>query len=265
MDLRDEHACLATAVSGLSVEHCIGFLDEIERVIAPDLAFHRTPKHASWLDQVEAFVFILTRKLLERGEFSSPTTDYLESGNHPPHPVRVEGVAVVTGDELVVANWSFDAFYRAEYAAVVRLAFTLSGRRDLAEEHAQDAFLAAHRHWERISRYDDPGAWVRRVVVNRCLSAARRRLNEARLLARLVRLGREAQVVPDVVTAGEDLWGVVRSLPKRQAQVLALTFLEDRSVPDIAQVLGCDEGTVRTHLLRGRRAVASRLKEELDG
>ena len=41
----------------------------------------------------------------------------------------------------------FDDFYRTEYAAAVRLAWTLTGRQDVAEEIAQDAFLAAHRRW----------------------------------------------------------------------------------------------------------------------
>ena len=152
---------------------------------------------------------------------------------------------------------SFEAFYRADYAAVVRLAFTLTGRRDLAEELAQEGFLAAHRNWEKVSGFDDPSGWVRRVVSNRCVSSGRRHVTGLRLIARL---SRERTVDPVLSDGSEEVWTAVRNLPKRQAQVLALAFLEDMSVAQIAAVLACGEETVRTHLRRGRIALADRLR-----
>jgi RNA polymerase sigma-70 factor (ECF subfamily) len=157
---------------------------------------------------------------------------------------------------------SFDAFYEARYAGVVRLAFVLTGRSDVAEELAQDAFLAAYRHWGRIEGYESPEGWIRRVVTNRCLSDRRRRGVELRLLARL---GRERAVPVHLPEESEQLWAVVRSLPRRQAQVLALIFLDDLSVADVAAVLGCGEETVRTHLRRGRAEVARRLAGAAEG
>ena len=58
----------------------------------------------------------------------------------------------------------------------------------------------------------------------------------------------------------EALWAAVRALPRRQRQVVALRFVEDRSIGDIASIVGCDEPTVRTHLRRGRLAVAATLE-----
>lgn len=153
---------------------------------------------------------------------------------------------------------SFDAFYRREYAGIVRLAFALTGRRDVAEELAQEGFLAAHRRWGSVSGFEDMAGWVRRVVTNRCVSVARRRSTEVRLLARL---RQERPSEPAVGGAGLDLWSMVRDLPRRQAQVVALSFLEDRSVRDIAEILGCGEESVRTHLRRGRSTLAGRLAE----
>ena len=162
-----------------------------------------------------------------------------------------------------VARTDFDGFYRAEYAAVVRLAYALTGRRDVAEELAQEGFLAAHRRWSTVSTYEDQAGWVRRVVTNRCVSAARRRATELRLL---VRPGQERTAGPvgPMVSAGDEVWALVRSLPRRQAQVLALTFLEDRSVRDVSLILGCGEESVRTHLRRGRETMVQRLGEESD-
>lgn len=156
---------------------------------------------------------------------------------------------------------SFDAFYRTEYAAVVRLAYVLCGRLDVAEELAQDAFLAAHGRWGTISAYEDSAAWIRRVVTNRCISTSRRRMTELQLLARL---GQERAPGPADGVVGEELWSMVRRLPRRQAQVLVLSFLEDRSVRDIAHLLGVGEESVRTHLRRGRASLANQLRSEAD-
>src|SRR3954452_19940014 len=81
----------------------------------------------------------------------------------------------------------FERFYASEYAAVVRLAFGLTGRLGLAEELAQDAFLAAYRKWDTLALYESPAAWVRRAVMNRSVSLWRRGVTETRLLARLRR------------------------------------------------------------------------------
>lgn len=161
-----------------------------------------------------------------------------------------------TAAQLRAAS-SFDALYRFEYGPVVRLAFVLTGRVDVAEEHAQEGFLAAHRNWTKVSRYEDPAGWVRRVVVNRCVSTARRRATEVRLLARLKR---EPRPPVEVTPRTDELWAMVRELPKRQAQVLALMFLEDRSVAEVASILDLGEDTVRTHLRRGRLTLAEQLE-----
>ena len=168
-------------------------------------------------------------------------------------------MAAVRADDLLasaVAVMSFDDFYVAEYAGVVRLAVALTGRRDVAEELAQESFVAAYRRWSRVSTLEDPAGWVRRVATNRCVSSGRRYVTELRLLARL---GHEPTRSVDDCPPDDQLWAIVRGLPPRQAQVLVLTYLEDRSVADIAMVLGCGEETVRTHLRRGRQAVARRL------
>ena len=56
----------------------------------------------------------------------------------------------------------------------------------------------------------------------------------------------------------------VRQLPTRQAQCVALHYLEDRSVADVAALLDIAEATVRVHLHQGRAALAAALGEEND-
>jgi len=94
---------------------------------------------------------------------------------------------------------AFEDFYVREYPAVVGLAYALSGSRWGAEDLAQEAFLAAHRDWGRIGSYQQPAAWVRRVVANLAVSAFRRRVSETKALARIA-LGR-GEAVPDLAAA----------------------------------------------------------------
>jgi RNA polymerase sigma-70 factor (ECF subfamily) len=154
---------------------------------------------------------------------------------------------------------SFDELYRRDYLAVVALVYGLCGSRSAAEELTQDAFVAAHRRWSSVSAFDDPGAWVRNVAMNNARSAWRRRTVELRALSRL---GTRRVLPAEMSPHNADFWHHVRKLPKQQAKVVALFYIEDRSVADIALALGCSEGAVKTHLSRARERLAESLKEE---
>lgn len=164
----------------------------------------------------------------------------------------------------------FHELYRRDWRAVVALGWSLTGSRPVGEELAQDAFLDAYRRWAHVGALDAPGAWVRRAVANRAVSH-RRHLRVVD--AGADRLAVEARVrqdgAPDasVPAAGLDpeFWAAVRALPERQAQCVALHYLEDRSVDDVAAVLDCRPATVRVHLHRGRLALARTLGQAASG
>lgn len=107
----------------------------------------------------------------------------------------------------------FESFVRREGNRLVGLAYALSGSRSAADDLAQDALLAAYRNWEEVGRLDNPGGWVRRVVANRAVSLIRRRVAEAKTLARLDRPRRAdwGELSADT----EWIWAEVRRLPKR--------------------------------------------------
>ena len=158
-----------------------------------------------------------------------------------------------------VGDDGFAAFYRQELPRLVTLAAAISGTA-AAEEIAQEALLRAHRAWGRIAGYDKPGAWVRRVAVNLATSDRRRRGAEARALARI------AQRRPIDTPAAEvdGFWRLVRQLPPRQAAAVALHYLEDLSIADIAVALDCAEGTAKAHLHKARHTLADRLSQEAE-
>ena len=180
------------------------------------------------------------------------------------HLERGDPVVHVGGSAAVGSLETFEEFYAREFPAVVGLAFALSGSRSASEDLAQEAFLEAHRNWAQVAGYERPDLWVRRVVSNKSMSMFRRRYAEARALARLAR--RAATTLPELSADDAEFWAAVRSLPRRQAQVIALRYLDDRSVAEIAEILGTATGTVKRHLFDGRQAVARRLRlEEDDG
>jgi len=82
-------------------------------------------------------------------------------------------------DPVVEAPDSFEVFFHREYRNMVALAIAVSGSRAQGEDLAQEALLRAHRHWRDVSRYEKPGAWLRRVTINLALSAKTRVIKEA--------------------------------------------------------------------------------------
>lgn len=151
----------------------------------------------------------------------------------------------------------FESFYRREYPRLAALARVLTGPIG-AEDHAQEAMLVAFRRWREVSQLADPAMWVRRVCVNIATSGVRRRAAEARAL---LRLGRRREIRSDPVPSDEDFWAAVRALPRRQAQVVALYYLFDLAIADVAATLNISEGSVKTHLSRARVSLAVVLGE----
>jgi RNA polymerase sigma-70 factor (ECF subfamily) len=149
---------------------------------------------------------------------------------------------------------SFELFYEREYRAVLAFSRSLSPTRQHAEDIVHDAFEVALREWHTI---DNPTSWVRQVVANKTKSLLRRRYAEQRAVHRLS--GR-VTIGVDLPHDTEAFWAEVRRLPHRQRVAIALFYLEDRPVAEIAAVLGCAEATARVHLLRGRRSLAERLE-----
>ena len=161
--------------------------------------------------------------------------------------------------ESAVFREDFQVFYAREFRPVVGLAYVLLGSRSGAEDVTQEAFVAALRAWDRVGGFADPGAWVRRVVANRSVSWFRRRVAEGKALMRLGRL--DGQTV-EIDAEARELWDEVRRLPRRQAQAIALHYLDQRKIPEIGLILGCSENTVKTHLQRGRETLGQRLDKE---
>lgn len=150
-----------------------------------------------------------------------------------------------------------DSFDRLA-AVAHRVAFRLLGDRAEAEEVAQEALVRAYQRWRRIAPYAE--AWVARVAANLALDQHRRRARQRRHDVQ-VRAGADAPDPAGGLVDRLDLVEGLRRLPRRQREVVTLRYLADVPEAEVARLLGCTTGTVKTHAHRGLAALRLGLEE----
>lgn len=155
---------------------------------------------------------------------------------------------------------SYEDFYDLEFPKMVRLAYARSGSRLASEDIAQDAMVAAHQRWDKVGALDRPGAWARRAVLNRSASWYHRRKAELKAIARLAPIRSVPPARLD--SESEHIWRAVRRLPRRQSEAVALFYLEDMPVEDVAAVMQCAPGTVKAHLHQARQRLAVEIERD---
>jgi len=148
---------------------------------------------------------------------------------------------------------AFDWFFRAEYPAVLKTAYLVTHDREAARDVTQEAFIQLLRHWRKVSRYERPDAWVRRVAIRIAVRHSRK--------LRLQRSLEVEPVAPAYVPADPDLMRELKGLPAMQRAAIVLFYFEDRPVSEIAEILDCAPSTAKVHLHRGRKNLAERLGE----
>lgn len=148
----------------------------------------------------------------------------------------------------------FEEFYAMSFQGLATQLYAYTGDLDQAHELVQEAFCRAFARWSKLSGYDDPAAWVRRVAYN--LANSRwRRLKTAAAYLRRQRVEHIVGPSPDRVTA----IAAIGLLPENQRRVVVLHYLADLSVAEIAEQEGVAVGTVKSWLHRGRAALATHI------
>ncbi len=155
----------------------------------------------------------------------------------------------------------YDDFYVALRPRLVRTAYAVSGDLGVAEDAVQTAFAKAYRSWRRISRLESPEAYVRRMAVNEVLNT-RRTAHVRREVVRAEPAGRPGVAGDDGALAHDEMWRAVLSLPPRQRAVLVLRYYEDLSEQQIADVLGCRPGTVKSQASAALATLRVRLGDQ---
>jgi len=152
---------------------------------------------------------------------------------------------------------SFTDFYAATVDRLLGQLYPVTGDLHEAEEVVQEAFARASVRWSWLRDYDVPEAWVRRVAMNLAADRARRLRRQARAMLRLS----PPPAAPPISIEALALAQALRTLPVRQRQVIVLHHLVDLPVEEVARTLAMPEGTVKSLLARGRRALAAKLAD----
>ena len=123
-----------------------------------------------------------------------------------------------------------------------------------ASDAVQEAFVQAVVHWRRISRYDDPVVWLRRVAINKARNRSRSRRRQTALHDRLRSSSTTGAV--EQPSVDDDVVAAVAALPTQQREVVALFYFSDLSIAQIANAMNIAEGTVKSQLHAARASVA---------
>ena len=150
---------------------------------------------------------------------------------------------------------ALELFARREYATVVAAVARITGDPHGASDAVQDAVLGFLENPPRHP-IDNLAAWLTVVAVNKQRDRRRRTLAEGRALARF---GLPAETAVEPHSLDADMRAAIGALPARQREICVLHYVLDESVDTIAGRLAVSSGSVKTHLFRGRRALAARL------
>ncbi|WP_328464190.1 SigE family RNA polymerase sigma factor [Actinoplanes sp. NBC_00393] len=157
---------------------------------------------------------------------------------------------------------TYEEFVDSRLSALLRYAVMLTGDPTTAQDLVQETMVRVQLNWRRVARSDSPDGYVRRMLTNQFIDLRRgswwRRV--------LLRADPDPAVASpsdhaDQSAERDRIWGLLARLPRRQRAALVLRFYEDLPDQEIADILGCAVGTVRSSISRGLDALRAELVE----
>jgi RNA polymerase sigma-70 factor (sigma-E family) len=146
-----------------------------------------------------------------------------------------------TDDEL-----DFTAYVAARRKALLRTAYLLTGDHHTAEDLVQTALARVFSRWSRIKDRGAVDAYVRRALLNEHLGLWRRAWRRLEHSTDQIPENPSPQPVVESTDVDEQLWNAIQALAPRQRAVIVLRYYENLSEAEIAAVLGCSPGTVKS-------------------
>lgn len=158
---------------------------------------------------------------------------------------------------------SFEDYVRASGPRLKRLAFLLTGDQTEAEDLLQSAYAKVLPHWTRVSSYDAPDAYMRRVMVSLRTSWWRRSRGRERLVDEIPEHASASAGFSDTVVDNQTLLAALRTLPERQRAAVVLRHWCDLSEAETAATMGCSVGTVKSSTSRALAQLRTTLSPAL--
>lgn len=152
-------------------------------------------------------------------------------------------MSIATADGEV-RTLDFEDFFRSEFPTIFRAVALFTGSREAAEDISQEAFARAYSRWWRLHDRPWAGGWVMTTAINLCKKEHKRSATHPRVGSQHEQLGSESTV---------DVSRAVQALPPRQRTAVALFYLADLPLPQIAHLMQISEGSVKAHLAQARK------------
>jgi RNA polymerase sigma-70 factor (ECF subfamily) len=168
--------------------------------------------------------------------------------------VALEGPAE-SGSARRGSDVAFESIFRTEFTKVQRTIYPIVGEAESARDITQEAFTRLYTHWKKVSGYERPEAWVRRVAIRLAVRSRRRTFMHFRAVGRL-------EAPRPIVPGDPDLARALLELPPTQRAAIVLFYFEDLPISEAAELMGCSEGTAKVRLHRGRERLREILGEE---
>ncbi len=154
---------------------------------------------------------------------------------------------------------------------LVNIAYRVLGDRDDAMDAVQEAYLQAYKGFHHFRGDAQPFTWLCRITLNECARLGRKKTTrrsrevalELRDNAPQLALVDRGQVAVENRAISQFTWAAVKSLPARYRDAVVLRYYENLSYAQIAEVMGCGLGTVKSRLFRAHHILETRLPAEL--
>jgi RNA polymerase sigma-70 factor (sigma-E family) len=154
------------------------------------------------------------------------------------------------GEPAAQARDQYDAFFRKNHRELARLAYTLSGNQEDADDITGEALASVWEHWSRVQAADHPLGYVRKIIVNLAADRIRRTVRERHKVAGMAVLTRWFHTGPDI-GAVVDLQAAVLALPPGRRACVVLRHVLDLPEDEVARTLGISRGTVKSQTSKG--------------
>ena len=166
----------------------------------------------------------------------------------------VEAMAGVVAPE---SEAQFTRLFQDEYPQITKTAYLILGDWEQAREVSQEAFTRLFAQWKKVSKYERPGAWVRRIAIRLAVGSTRKNVLFAQAIAKL-------QPEPPPASSDPDLHRAIGTLPRAQRAAIVLHYLLDLPVVEVAENMGCSTSTAKVHLHNGRKRLGEILHEKVN-
>lgn len=158
------------------------------------------------------------------------------------------------------ARW--DDLFERHSAEALRLSYLLTGDQELAQDITQDAFVRLFRRFQDLRRPVAFGAYLRRTVINLSRDHWRKVRLQRRLLGRQMKEWVEAERSVSSLEVRDEIWRALQRLPYAQRATVVLRYYEDLTEREIADVMACSTGAVKSRLSRALVALRTQISED---